>query len=161
MCTSSSGKVSLTSRPSGNVCGNERRQLREYGETGAFLCRPEQCVSGKPRDVFVIQTAGSAGRVAKATRENTIKLNTRRPMPIKSSIGHSLELINAPWREQLATETLLRCSRLTKPVDCCLCERKILPGEMYRNGGTSKRAHETCVQARGISNPHLGRCDLL
>lgn len=30
-------------------------QLRRYGEAGAFLCRPEQCVHGKPREVFVIQ----------------------------------------------------------------------------------------------------------
>lgn len=40
---------------------------------------------------------------------------------------------------------LKRCSRLTKPCDCILCHVLIRPGEMYRNGGLRKRAHDACA----------------
>jgi hypothetical protein len=31
------------------------RAFLSFGEAAAFLCRPEQCVHGKPREIFVIQ----------------------------------------------------------------------------------------------------------
>jgi hypothetical protein len=31
------------------------KALESFGKAAAFLCRPEQCRHGKPRDVFVIQ----------------------------------------------------------------------------------------------------------
>lgn len=50
--------------------------------------------------------------------------------------------------QSLATKKLLRCSRLTKTVECCLCGKPIRPGEMYRDGGLRRRAHDACVPQR-------------
>jgi hypothetical protein len=51
---------------------------------------------------------------------------------------------------KLGTEPLKRCSRLTKAVDCCLCEKSIRPGEHYRALGYRTRGHEICiVNAKG------------
>jgi hypothetical protein len=52
-------------------------KLLEYGQAGAFLCRPEQCVNGKPRGKFRHTAAGNAGGVAPATSQN--KLTDDRP----------------------------------------------------------------------------------
>jgi hypothetical protein len=38
-----------------------------------------------------------------------------------------------------------RASRLTRPSDCCLCDKPIAPGEMYKDGGLRNRAHVSCV----------------
>jgi len=40
--------------------GWDHEALRSFGKkAAAFLCRPEQCHHGKPRDVFVIQLHGA------------------------------------------------------------------------------------------------------
>lgn len=47
---------------------------------------------------------------------------------------------------KLHATTPRRCSRLTKPVDCVLCGKRIQVGEMYRDGGLHNRAHDRCVE---------------
>ena len=33
----------------------DEEALKEFGRAAAFLCQPQQCAHGKPRDAFVIQ----------------------------------------------------------------------------------------------------------
>ena len=97
-------------------------------------------------------TSGSSGRVAAAPSKNLndgfshIIRNVPARPDNQPPIRISLQIINGLRRKELRDAPLLRCSRVSKPVDCCLCERRILPGEMYRHGGMERLAHDSCVQ---------------
>ena len=34
--------------------------------------------------------------------------------------------------------------------ECCLCTETILAGQLYRDGGYGKRAHDSCVEQRKL-----------